>query len=82
MHGGIVATILDELMVWAAAHRGIKVVTAELSVRFRSPFLVGEKIHGIGRITSTYRQMVKAEAWLSKSDGSLIAQATGKMFKS
>jgi len=81
VHGGIVATILDELMVWAALHKGFTVVTAEMNVRFKSPMQVGERVHGFGRIVAVKHGLVLTEATLEKTDGTSIATATGKMLK-
>ncbi len=81
VHGGIIATILDELMVWAAVHQDIKVVTAEMSVRFKSPMQVGERVRGFGRIVTVKHGLVLTEAALERTDGTIIATATGKMLK-
>jgi len=36
-HGGVVAMLLDEAMAYAAGARGVRGVTAELTLRFRDP---------------------------------------------
>src|SRR4051812_40117448 len=43
VHGGLIATVIDEAMVWAATWNGKRFcVCGELSVRFRRPAQVGE----------------------------------------
>jgi len=42
VHGGIIATILDEAMAWATAHAGFWAMTGEMRVRFRRPLNIGE----------------------------------------
>ena len=42
VHGGIIATLLDEVMAWAPSSFDSWAVTAEMRVRYRSPALPGE----------------------------------------
>jgi len=42
VHGGIISTILDESMVYAALFHNKEVVTARLSVRFKHPMPLKE----------------------------------------
>ncbi len=79
VHGGIIATILDELMVWAAVNKGLKVVTAEMNLRFKLPMQIGETIHGVGRVVAIRHKIVFTDAHLERTDGTLIAKATAKM---
>lgn len=78
-HGGIVATLLDELMTWACTSGGIRTVTAEMNVRFRRPLRVGEKVHGTGRIVRRRGRLVFAESRLLDRSGRAVAEASGKM---
>ena len=43
IHGGLISTLLDEAMVKAALMQGMPAVTAEITVRFKNPLMVGEK---------------------------------------
>ena len=46
VHGGMIATVIDEAMVWAATWAGKRFcVCGEMSVRFRRPSVVGEELH-------------------------------------
>src|SRR5438132_779065 len=51
VHGGLIATVLDEAMVWAATWN-IKrfCVCGEISVRFRRSAQVGEPMHVEARV--------------------------------
>ncbi len=51
IHGGIVATLLDEVMAWAPSSFDSWAVTAEMSVRYRSPASPGERLVAEGRVT-------------------------------
>ena len=48
VHGGIISTLLDEVMAWAVAAAGIWAVTGEMQVRFRRPLQV--RLHGPGDV--------------------------------
>jgi uncharacterized protein (TIGR00369 family) len=81
IHGGIVSTLLDELIAWACTARGFDAVTGELNIRFRQPMKVGGRIHGTGRITSERGRLLVGESRLTDESGAVIAEAFGKMMK-
>ncbi|MFO7675831.1 MAG: PaaI family thioesterase [bacterium] len=81
VHGGIVATLLDELIAWAASERGCESLTGELSVRYRRPMPVGRLVHGFGRIVRERGRLLIGESRLVDETGNPIAEATGKMMK-
>lgn len=81
VHGGIVATILDELCAWAGTDAGESVVTAELIVRWRKPLQVDRRFHGTGRVLERKGRLLIAESRITGADGSIVAEATGKMMK-
>ena len=49
-HGGIVATILDEVMGWALAAADAWGHTAKMSIAYKRPVPVGTRIRGEGRL--------------------------------
>jgi acyl-coenzyme A thioesterase PaaI-like protein len=57
IHGGIVCTILDEVMAWALVSEDSWGVTARLSVEFRKPVTVGQAIRAEGWITDSRRRI-------------------------
>jgi len=81
VHGGIVATILDELLAWACNRTDRSMLTAEMTVRFRKPVRTGRPIHGVGRITEDKGRLILAEARLLDESGQLLAEATGKLMR-
>jgi uncharacterized protein (TIGR00369 family) len=82
VHGGIVATILDELCAWAGTAAGSNVVTAELAVRWRQPLRVEQRFHGVGRVVEERGRLLRAESRLTDENGAVIAEATAKLIKS
>ena len=57
IHGGILCTILDEVMAWALVVHDNWGVTARLSIDFRQPVAVGQKIRAEGWITEARRRI-------------------------
>lgn len=51
VHGGLVSTLLDEVMGWAISHQGIWAVTGKLDVTFRKPVEIGATTRVSARIT-------------------------------
>ena len=81
VHGGIVATILDELLAYAYNRSDRSMLTAEMTVRYRRPVRTGQPIHGSGRITEDRGRLIIAEARLFDQSGTLLAEATGKLMR-
>ncbi len=57
IHGGILCTILDEVMAWSLVSCDNWGVTAKMSVDFRKPVTVGQKIRAEGWITENRRRI-------------------------
>ncbi|MEO0079021.1 MAG: PaaI family thioesterase, partial [candidate division WOR-3 bacterium] len=81
VHGGIIATMLDELAAWACTEAGSNAVTAELSVRFRHPVSTGQKLRGFGRVVEEHGRLLLAESRLTDEQGTVLANARAKMMK-
>jgi uncharacterized protein (TIGR00369 family) len=80
-HGGIISTLLDEAMVKAALMQGIAAVTAEISIRFRSPLLTGEKAMVEALIEKDNKRIIETSAVVKKSDGTIIAEGRAKLLR-
>jgi acyl-coenzyme A thioesterase PaaI-like protein len=79
VHGGIVSTILDEVMAWALVGQDSWGVTARMSVEFRRPVEVGTPIRADGWITRDRRRIVETAGRLvDASTGEELATATGR----
>ena len=78
IHGGILCTILDEVMAWALVGEDNWGVTARMSVEFRRPIEVGTPIRAEGWITRSRRRIVDTAARIvDPVTGSELATATG-----
>lgn len=60
-HGGILATILDEVMAWALVGEGGWGLTARLAIDFKRPVSVGQALRAEGWITRSRRRIVDTE---------------------
>jgi len=80
VHGGILSALLDEAMAKLAFSLGIPAVTAEITVKFRSPASPGEELSITGRLTHETRRLIQAEAKIEKGLVT-IAEATGKLLR-
>lgn len=74
IHGGILATLLDEVAIYACRSKGEQFVTAEILVRYRKPVPVGSTVDLKGRIVENRRKLYKVESRL-EINGSLYAEA-------
>jgi len=80
VHGGIMATLLDEIMVWAVAVRTKRFAyCAELNVRFVSPLRPGEEVIATARLAEDRRgKIFVSQGELKNAAGTVVATATGK----
>jgi uncharacterized protein (TIGR00369 family) len=80
VHGGIIATVLDEIMVWACAVQTKRFAyCAELNVRFASPLRPEQEVTASAELVSNRRnKLFEAKAELRNEAGELLASASGK----
>ena len=77
-HGGILCTILDEVMAWALVGEDNWGLTARLSVDFKRPIQVGQAIRADGWITRSRRRVVDTAAEIRDvGTGSILVTANG-----
>lgn len=58
-HGGIVCTLLDEVMAWSVIGQGTWGVTARLNVAFRRPIVTGRTVRAEGRVVADHRRAIR-----------------------
>jgi acyl-coenzyme A thioesterase PaaI-like protein len=74
-HGGIVCTILDEVMAWALVAEDSWGVTARLSVAFRKPVIIGQPIRAEGWVARSRGRLSETAARIVDADGVVLATA-------
>jgi acyl-coenzyme A thioesterase PaaI-like protein len=78
-HGGIISTLLDEVMTWAVIYfKKTFSVTRRMQVRYLRPVPVETAITVKGMVTSdTKRRTCQAEAVLQDAEGNVLAKGEG-----
>ncbi|MCR4396700.1 MAG: PaaI family thioesterase [Candidatus Saccharicenans sp.] len=77
LHGGIISSLLDEVMAKAILAEEIPVVTSRLTVEFKKPALVGEKLRAEGWVTGHKSRAYFTAGKLLGFDGRVVAEASG-----
>src|SRR6187402_2741918 len=80
VHGGVLATVLDEAMVWAATWAGKRFcVAGEMTVRFREPARPGDRLLCTTRVEQSRSRLITTTGEITRiGDRATIATATGK----
>ncbi len=81
VHGGLLATVLDEAMIYAAMAAGLTCITGEITVRFLKPAGTGIPLKVKGRFLEDRGRIVLAESEIENPEGEAVARASGKLFK-
>jgi uncharacterized protein (TIGR00369 family) len=77
-HGGIISTILDEVMAWSLVAQDTWGVTARLNVTFHRPVPIGRQIRAEGWIVEARRRVSRtAASMLDLETGETLATAEG-----
>jgi len=78
LHGGILASLLDECLAWAcAAERATYFVTGELRLRYLAAAPLGRALRITGRAATARGPYVRAEGEARLDDGAVVASAVG-----
>jgi acyl-coenzyme A thioesterase PaaI-like protein len=75
VHGGLLATALDEVMARLLWEKEINAITGRLEVRYHQPVPVGEILNLRGRITRQRPPIVETTAEAARPDGTVVAEA-------
>jgi uncharacterized protein (TIGR00369 family) len=77
LHGGIIATLLDESMSKAVRARGLVAMTRHMTVDYRRPVRSGSAIRMEGRVVRSEGRKHWAEAEVRDQGGQVLAKAEG-----
>lgn len=73
LHGGVAATALDEILVWAGIlTQGVVSVTGTLELRYRKPLRVDRKITARGRVEERRGRRLVISGSLDGPDGPAV----------
>jgi uncharacterized protein (TIGR00369 family) len=74
-HGGILASVLDEVMIKAVLAEGTAAVTTRMEVRYRRPARTGTRLRAEGWVTRRGRRLIETEGFIKTADGTLLCEA-------
>lgn len=77
LHGGIIATLLDEAMSKANRAQGVTAMTRQMQVEYLKPVPSGAPIRIEGRVTLSEGRKHWTEAKIVNAHGVLLAHASG-----
>ena len=78
MHGGLTATVVDELMGRCVNALGYAGVTVRFELRYRSAIPVGETINFEAKVVKQRLPIMDLEAKGVTSSGKVVVEATGR----
>ena len=80
IHGGLISTVLDEVVIWTAFQStGRFAVTAELKVRFRKPLHLGDRVTVQGKFKEDRSRLWIVTAEMIHQEGYKIADAEARL---
>ena len=77
-HGGLLATLLDEVMAHAIVGMSLIAVTAEITVRFQKPVQTGSRIRAVGKVEETRGKVLRTRGWVYDAQGAVAAEGTAR----
>jgi len=75
VHGGIIISLLDEAMAYAAYFEGIHCLTARMEIKLKRPTMVGQSLVVSSSITRKTRRLIETAAQVCLPDGTLVAES-------
>ncbi|HZP55970.1 MAG TPA: PaaI family thioesterase [Dehalococcoidia bacterium] len=81
MHGGVVATLIDEAMGWAVYHASAWAATARLNVRYRRPVRLGRPLRVEAWVTRDRARMLELRAEVRDATGVVVAEGDAIFMK-
>ena len=77
LHGGIIATLLDEAMSKSVRVLGKSAMTRRMDVDYRLPVPSGAPLRIEGRVVRSEHRKHWAESLIENAEGAVLARATG-----
>ncbi len=78
IHGGVIASILDEAMAWApASHYGRLCYSIDLQIKYRLPVAAGKELRVDAEVTEVRSRATRTKGQVTDHDGRVFATSTG-----
>ena len=79
VHGGVLASLLDEAMAYTLFGRGIMGMTGRMEIRYRSPARAGKLLQIEARTISENRRVAERRRHDQRRGGQLVAEANARI---
>jgi len=77
LHGGIISTLLDEVMGRVLAQQEVWAMTGRLEVKFGKPVPLDQELTIIGELTRSRSRAYEARSEIRLPDGTLLVESSG-----
>jgi uncharacterized protein (TIGR00369 family) len=77
-HGGITATLLDEVMIKALLAKDIYAMTVEINIKYHKLVSIGQKLFFEGKLEQQRGRLYFTSGEVKTEDGDVVASAAGK----
>lgn len=82
MHGGLTCVLMDEVMYCAISHLGIEAVTVSLTVDYRSPAMVGQRLVCEAQVVERKGREIEVRASIVEAVSErLVAEGRGRFLE-
>jgi uncharacterized protein (TIGR00369 family) len=81
LHGGITATILDEVMEKLIEHQGICAVTAAMNIKYLKEIEIGKEVIARAWLEKETSKIFYLQAEIQNKDNEILAKGSGKYFR-
>jgi acyl-coenzyme A thioesterase PaaI-like protein len=82
IHGGIICTVLDEVMAWSLYARDTWAVTAKMQTSFRKPVRIGEPVRLVGTLVHDRGRVLEIRGEIRlEIDDSLLAESDASFMR-
>ena len=81
LHGGITATILDEVMAKVVEHKGIWAVTGEMNIKYVKKIEIGKELIARAWLEKQSPKIFYVKAEIQNKNGEVLAKGSGKYFR-
>jgi uncharacterized protein (TIGR00369 family) len=81
LHGGILSSLLDEVMIRAVLDKGIFSLTSEIKVKFKKMVRIGDKLSLEGWLVEDRGRVLVAQGKITNQQDEVVATGEGKFFR-
>lgn len=82
IHGGIISTLMDEILAWTLYARETWAMTAKLETKYRKPVEVGKPVRLIGQVVKDRGRVIELHGEIrAESDDTLLAEASATFMR-